>query len=164
MEGATHIRKLRGRNSPRSFASPEVKSTAFTRPDSEKPARITRRQLGPVLALVQRMAAGGDATTAVDAAALVPVLQRAIVAAPPGRPNALRHYDVKLPDGSVVRAHGLKAAGRAAGKAPSTVANALNKGSGVARFKTSDEYGNPSEIVVRKAKENGAKSQTGDGR
>ena len=158
----THIRKLHSRRSPRSYASPEVIQSLITAKTSEKPARITRRQLMPVLSLVQRMAAGGDATTAVDAAALVPVLQRAIAAAPPGRPNALRCYVVTQADGSVVQAHGLKAAGRAAGRAPSTVANALNKGRGVARFKVADEYGNPAEIVVRKAEENRQNSESDD--
>lgn len=150
MPTTTHIRKLRGRESKYRVIEPTVKPNIFTKEELDKPARLTKRQLGPVLALVQRMAAGGDATTAVDAARLVPVLQRGIAAAPAGRPNALKYYDVTLPDGSTVRAHGLKAAGRACGRAASTVANALNAGNGVAEFAGADEHGNPAVIMVKR--------------
>lgn len=150
----THNRKLRGRESKHKYSEPEVIQLTYTKKNLEKPARITKRQLGPVLALLQRMAAGGDATTAVDAARLVPVLQRAIATAPAGRPRALRRYIVSRGDGTEAVVQGLVAAAAAAGKAKSTLANALTKGGGVATFAALDENGNPAQTVVRKAEEN----------
>lgn len=154
MPSSTHIRKLRGSRKTRSYSLPGVSPKLHTKKTIEKPARITRRQLMPVLGLVQRVAAGGDATTAVDAAALVPVLQRAVAAAPAGQPSARVPYSVQMPDRAVHQVVGLRAVAALTGKAVSTIANALTKGRGVATFGAADEYGNPSEIVVRKAEEN----------
>lgn len=129
---------------------PEVTERVVTKPRKEKPARASRRQLGPVLALLRRVAAGGDATCAVDAASLVPMMERAVASALPGQPRHRASYVVTLADGSAVQVQGLVSAAKASGKAKSTLANALSIGRGTASFPARDEHGNPAAIVVRR--------------
>jgi hypothetical protein len=142
--------KLSGRTNPLSNLEPEVTPQVVTRAPKEKPARLSQRQLGPVLALLRRVAAGGDATTGVDAARLVPVVERALAVAPPGQPRHRVSYRVKMPDGAVLQVQGLHGAAKASGKARSTIANALTVGRGTASFPATDEHGNPATITVSK--------------
>lgn len=132
------------------FASNEVKQKRITIPPKQKPARISRRQLEPVLALLKRVAAGGDARAAVDAARLVPFVARALVAAPAGQPRARCWYGVRLPDGTGQKVQGLRAAARLSRRAVSTLANALSKGQGKAEFSITDQYGNPALVTVER--------------
>lgn len=148
MENTTH-RETRWRGSiDRSVYEPEVTREVITKPSKEKPARLSKRQLGPVVALLERVALGGDATTAVDAASLLPTLRNAIATAPPGQPRHRKHYVVEQANGSAVRVPGVAEAARLAGKAHSTLANALSQGKGRAEFAAVDEHGNPATIVV----------------
>jgi hypothetical protein len=150
MANATHRQtRWRGTIDPL-LHEPEVTPKVVTRAPKEKLARISQRQLGPVVALLKRMAVGGDATTAVDAATLLPVVERAFSAAPPGQPRHRVSYRVQMPDGAVLQVQGLHGAAKASGKARSTIANALSVGRGTATFPTTDQHGNPATITVSK--------------
>jgi hypothetical protein len=150
MSSITPRNRLSGRTNPLNNLEPEVTPTVVTKAPKEKPARLSQRQLGPVLLLLRRVAVGGDATTAVDAARLVPVVERALAAAPPGQPRHRASYRVQTPDGAVVQVQGLHGAAKASGKARSTIANALTVGQGTATFPARDEHGNPATITVSK--------------
>jgi hypothetical protein len=153
MNKTTHAPSARRLRQPRKeprYSSPEVTTQVSTVPKPQKPARLSRRQLGPVLALLRRVASGGDATTAVDAAALVPIVERGLAAAPPGQPRWRCWYSVLDANGYASKVHGLAAAAKAAGKARSTVANALSKGNGAAEFPATDEHGNPAIVLVNR--------------
>lgn len=132
------------------FASNELALRPSNTEAAPKPARITRPQVAAVLSLVKRVAAGGDATTAVDAAACIPLLEGALRAAPAGHRAARKEYECRLPDGTVQRVQGLQAVARLAGKVHGTVANAISRGGGVAEFPCCDALGNPARIFIRR--------------
>lgn len=140
--------KMRGWESDQRYVPPGVQSLQITDRELAKPPRASKRELLAVLQILQRVAAGGDATTAVDAAALIPIVHRAVSAAPPGRPNAIKNYTVTLPNGTQIVALGLRGAAAACNKAVSTVANALTTGGGKAEFSATDDFGNPAVITV----------------
>lgn len=150
MDGGTHGPRLHMRNRVTEQKTKTVIPKGVTVNDAVKPARITKRQLGPVLALLKRVAQGGDATTAVDAARLVPFVERALAAAPAGQRAARDRYRVTQPTGAAAEYAGLAETARALGRAKSTVANALTKGGGKALFNATDEHGNPAVVEVEK--------------
>ena len=148
----TNSKRTRIRNfSPtQRYASNELALRPVNKAAAEKPARITRPQVAAVLSLVKRVAAGGDAATAVDAAACIPLLEQALRAAPAGHRAARKEYECRLPDGTVQRVQGLRAVARLAGKAHGSIANAISKGGGAAEFPCADALGNPARIFVRR--------------
>ena len=150
MEKEYTSNRLHGVSPNPSYARQEVTKRPVTAKQAAKPARITKRQLAPVLALVRRVAAGGDATTGLDAAACIPMLEAALAVAPAGQRTARLAYECRLPDGTVQRVEGLRAVAGLAGKALSTVANAIGKGGGKAEFPCHDALGNPARIYIRR--------------
>lgn len=148
MSTITPGNRLRGRQPLLNYLEPEVPTRKVPKAKVAKPARLTRRECEPLLALLRRVATGGDTTTAVDAMTLIPLVERGLAAAPVGHRKARAYYDARMPDNVSARVHGVEALAKLTGKAKSTLANALSQGKGTATFDATDEHGNPATITV----------------
>lgn len=143
--------RLTGRRPSPAYADPAVGKRGATAIDPAlRPARINRRQLGLVLAVLRRVAAGGDATTGVDAAALVSVVDRCLAAAPAGPRTGRQWFSIQWPSGKVERQLGAAAVAARIGRSKSHTQNVVSRGKGRGEFACVDDNGNPARIVVEK--------------
>lgn len=148
-----HENKSRRLRAPAALplATAAVGKRAATAPSpANSPARITRCQLGLVLAVLRRVAAGGDATCGVDAAALVPVVDRCMAVAPVGQKPGRQWFSITWPSGKVERQLGAKAVSERIGRSRSHTQNVVSVGGGRGEFACVDEHGNPAVIVVER--------------